>query len=57
MKLERMSRRPNVATSGQHEIEVNKRQRRDVSSISASLSLKVKRDQNSGASKNVQTRA
>ena len=31
MKLLGMSRRPNVATSGQHEEKVNKRQRRDVS--------------------------
>ena len=30
MKLAGTSQRPNLATSGQHEEEVNKRQRRDV---------------------------
>ena len=57
MKLAGTSRRPNVATSGQHEEDVNKRQRRDVSVISPSQSLKEKRDQNSRASKIVRTKA
>ena len=62
MKLTGTSRRPNVMTSqrrdvGSTKIEVNKRQRRDVSTISASPSLKAKRDQNSGASRYIRTRA
>ena len=52
----------NVTTSqhrdiGSTKIEVNKKQRRDVRAISASPSLKAKRDHNSRASRYVRTRA
>ena len=57
MKLAEASRHPNVAMSGQHEEDVNKRQRRDVNAISLSQSLKAKRDQNSGGSKIERTKA